>query len=110
MAESRIDKTKIVCDTIGIKAVLEQLTEECAELQQACLKLIRKIDDTNPTPKTKDEIIENIKEEIADVQLCIECLPEYIRDKKKIVRWKQFKIDRWLQRLSEKHERTEKNV
>ena len=110
MGENRHWKTRKVRDTIGVRTVLEQLVEECAELQQVCMKYIRKLDDTNPTPKTKESIIANMTEEVADVQLCIECLPSFIRNHNKIVQWKEYKIDRWLQRLAENDERTGKDV
>ena len=57
---------------IGMPAVLEQLGEECCELGQAALKLARKYRDNNPTPKTEQEYINNLAEEMADVMMCIE--------------------------------------
>lgn len=51
--------------------LLDQTIEECAELIVACEKLKRNIVPDNPTPVTKEEAIESIKEEIADVQVCL---------------------------------------
>lgn len=56
---------------IGLPAMLEQCAEECTELAQTCLKMARKLRGENPTPKTVSEIRGNIKEEMADVRLCI---------------------------------------
>lgn len=60
-----------VVEKIGMPALLEQCAEECSELTHACLKLARKMREENYTPKTMDECIEALKEEMADVQLCI---------------------------------------
>ena len=43
-----------------------QIAEEAAELAKAALKLRRAITQTNPTPVTVDEAVENIIEEYAD--------------------------------------------
>lgn len=51
--------------------LLAQLAEECAELSQAALKLIRARTGRNPTPRTILECTENLAEEMADVVLCI---------------------------------------
>lgn len=63
--------SKIV-DEIGEAALLEQTAEECVELAQACLKLARKLRDENPTPMSKEDILKNINEEMADVALCLD--------------------------------------
>lgn len=46
--------------------ILCQIAEEAAELAKAALKLRRAITQTNPTPVTVDEAVENIIEEYAD--------------------------------------------
>ena len=61
---------KRIVDYIGKAALLEQTAEEASELSQACLKMARKIRGENPTPKTLHDILENLNEEIADVDLC----------------------------------------
>jgi NTP pyrophosphatase (non-canonical NTP hydrolase) len=92
---------------ISKAALLEQLAEECTELAQAALKLARIERDENPTPVTRDEAIEALWEEIADVNTCItfqlvDCdfKTEYVH---KIVDTK--KIHRWAERIREKKER-----
>ena len=61
-----------IINYIGTPAILEQSAEECNELSQACLKMARKLRDENPTPKTLDDIRENLVEELSDVLLCID--------------------------------------
>lgn len=61
-----------IADNIGIPALLEQTAEECCELAQACLKMARKLRDENPTPKSIEDIRDNLVEEIADVELCMD--------------------------------------
>lgn len=53
------------------RARFEALAEECTELAQACLKMCRVISGENPTPKTVDECIDNLKEEALDVISCM---------------------------------------
>ena len=59
-------------DYIGKPALLEQTAEECVELAHACLKLARKMRGKNLTPKTEQECIDSLVEEMADVSICIE--------------------------------------
>lgn len=56
------------------EAMLELTAEECSELAQACLKLARKLRGENPTPKTEQECITDLTEEIADVMVCVDFL------------------------------------
>lgn len=63
-----------VIRTLGEPALLEQLAEECSELAQAALKLARLERGENPTPKTEEECIAALKEEMADVGLCIDAI------------------------------------
>ena len=63
-------KTRLI-DTIGEPATLELMAEECTELAHACLKLARFERDENPTPKTKDECVRSVTEELADVWVVI---------------------------------------
>lgn len=53
---------------------LEQLAEECAELGHAALKLVRALKGGNPTPVTEKAAREALREEIADVLVCIYAL------------------------------------
>jgi hypothetical protein len=49
----------------------------------------------NPTPKSEKEIIENLKEEIMDIQLCLDCIDVDMIDYKIYER----KLNRWVRRL-----------
>ena len=51
--------------------MLDQTIEERAELIVACEKLKRNITPGNPTPVTEEEALESVKEEIADIQVCL---------------------------------------
>ena len=80
--------------------LLEQLAEECAELAHAALKLARLERCENPTPKTEEECVAELKEELADVGLCIEVI---IHCKKiyGIYELQYAKQKRWAQRIRE---------
>lgn len=74
-------------------ALYEQLAEECVELAQASLKKARKLRDENFTPKTMDEIDQEIIEELTDVLLVANvCNLNY--DKK----LEEQKAQRWVYR------------
>lgn len=82
--------------------ILAQLAEEASELAQAALKLRRAIDKENPTPKSQVEATDDLIEEIADVQLCLEILfygSELDTLDDKITLSKAAKKERWAKRL-----------
>lgn len=91
-----------VVDYIGAPAILEQCSEECAELGQASLKMARKLRDENPTPKTLTDIQDDLTEELSDVLLCIDyvmhCCNITVDDLSPIITNKQI---RWIQRINE---------
>lgn len=92
-------------DMLSKSALLEQCAEECAELGQACLKLARKCRNENPTPKSEDEILENLVEEIADVTLCNGLLIDKCQiSTKKIEEIAVKKMERWKGRLIDHYE------
>ena len=63
--------TRLV-DYIGEPALLEQLAEECNELSFAALKLARLLRGENKVHnRTKEELTNNLHEEIADLSLTI---------------------------------------
>ena len=93
-----------IIDTIGLPAVLEQLAEECSELAQASLKYARLLRGENPTPKTRQECLEALTEEIADVDLCIsELMMEGLVDSNKVIDIIDQKGNRWHKRIQEAH-------
>ena len=78
---------------------LIQLAEECSELAQAALKLVRVLH--GDTPVSRDEAVSNLIEEIADVDVCVFVLSDIAPSKEvceKIVQKKQ----RWESRINEK--------
>lgn len=89
----------VLLENIGEAAMLEQTAEECSELAQACLKLARKIRNENPTPKSVDEIKENLAEEAADVLICLEELAGTSYDAKRVDSWISAKEARIKERL-----------
>ena len=82
-------------------AKLEALAEEASELSKAALKLARIHRNENPTPVTKEEAIDSLKEEIAGVLACVRSLrevsPDYIEE------ISDNKLARWIGRLKERY-------
>ena len=66
----------LIIPKIGLPATLEQLAEEAAELSQAALKVARMIRGENPTPVGYCEAVDNLKEEVGDVRLCLQVLSD----------------------------------
>lgn len=80
--------------------LLAQFAEECAELSQAALKLRRVItENATPTTTTKEDAINHIAEEIADIKLCIKALGYNETLKDKIKHIYEFKCNRLVKRL-----------
>jgi NTP pyrophosphatase (non-canonical NTP hydrolase) len=95
---------------------LAQLAEEASELAQAALKLRRALDGTNPTPKSVDECLENIQEEMADVFVCLTMFGKsaerdgiliYNRYMEKVIKIEDEKEACWLSRLEAKEQSNE---
>lgn len=99
----KASKEVTVMDQIGEPAFLLQLAEECSELAQAALKLVRKMGGENPTPKTFEQYRSSLQEEMADVLLCID---QYLDEQESdftvwVYEIKKQKLERWKQRLEE---------
>ncbi len=88
-----------VTDFLPQDELLLQLAEEAAELSQAAMKLRRVMDGRNPTPVGYQMAVKNLNEEMADVLLCAEQISSL--DEKQIVRTKQSKLARWMERLKD---------
>jgi NTP pyrophosphatase (non-canonical NTP hydrolase) len=83
--------------------LLAQAAEECSELAQACLKLIRVYDKVNPTTVSEEDAINNLAEEAADVLLCVSVLVESgLISPEAIESYQIAKYERWLKRLENK--------
>lgn len=89
--------------------IYEQLAEECSELAHISLKMARKLRGNNPTPMTKEEILEGLNEEIADVMLCIDILLEdrQIMSHESVESIMIEKRQRWIQRLIDREKENE---
>lgn len=82
-----------VSANLSSRAAYEGLAEECCELAQAALKMIRSVDGGNPTPLSYADCAEKIEEEIGDVMMYLELLGHLPRgttkDNPKWARWAQ---------------------
>lgn len=90
----------LIRDKLSNTDLLIQLSEECNELSATITKLVRKIRDNNPTPKTLPEIEDSIIEEMTDVILCLDMLNGYYTDYNIYVK----KLKRWFERLENKND------
>lgn len=89
---------KVIC-SMGEPALLEQLAEECSELAHAALKLARLERGETPTPKTEEECVENLLEELGDVNLCMSVV-----EANRGIHIRCLSVDkkaRWAQRIRE---------
>lgn len=89
----------VIRDKLPREELLCQLAEEASELAQAALKLRRTLDGVNPTPTTYEEAYQNLKEEIADVELLIFVLGLDKHAAEYAHRMRE-KLDRWCKRLN----------
>ena len=99
MTDLETKKIYEIADKLGKEEILCQLSEECSELIQACLKYRRTM--KGLTPKTEDEIRENLFEELADVLLNIQQVMYLSSDKeveKSIKSIQSYKTNRWWRR------------
>lgn len=96
-----MNKIEFIEAKLGRAELLAQLAEEATELAHAALKLRRVYDGTNPTPKTVDEALDGIKEEIADVQLLLVLLDLYgYSQGADCTKTMARKLNRWMARIS----------
>lgn len=93
-----------ITDKLGEEEIICQLSEECSELIQACLKYRRSM--KGLTPKTKEEVQDNLIEELADVLFNIDQIV-YLFNKHENVgknieqtirNIRDYKTDRWWRR------------
>ena len=97
---TRKDNINYIREQLSESELLAQLAEECAELAKASLKLRRVITtSSSPTPVSKEDAINDIAEEIADVRLCLKVLGYDEIFKDKIKRVYKLKCNRWVLRL-----------
>lgn len=94
-------KIKHIRANTTVEKGLIQIAEECNELSNAILKFIRK-KYGSPTPKTDNEIMLDIIEELTDVIICLEVGGDLFFNediyKKKIKRWSNRlkEVEKWI--------------
>ena len=94
-----MDKIKFIRCMVPCEELLAQLAEEATELAHAALKMRRVSGVKNPTPVSFEVAYANLKEEIADVMLCLQTLgvaAEPGAYQEKI----DAKLERWVNRLN----------
>ena len=96
-----LERKKIyeVADELDKEEILCQLSEECGELIQACLKYRRAT--KGLTPKTEEDAHIDLVEELADVLLNIEQIIYLFGEentRRAIDTVQSFKSDRWWKR------------
>ena len=96
--DSMEEKRIYIREKLSVMDALVQLGEECSELSAIVFKLIRKIDDSNPTPLSFSEINQRVDEEVTDVMLCLDVIGGVFGD----IELYRKKLDRWVKRLEEK--------
>lgn len=96
--DSMEEKRIYIREKLSVMDALVQLGEECSELSAIVFKLIRKIDETNPTPLSFSEINQRVDEEVSDVMLCLDVIGGDFGD----MELYRKKLDRWVKRLEEK--------
>ena len=101
MTDLETKKIYEISDKLGKEEILCQLSEECSELIQACLKYRRTM--KGLTPKTETEAKENLFEELADVLLNIQQMMYLFSDEdekveESIKSIQSYKTNRWWRR------------
>ena len=99
MTDLETKKIYEITDKLGKEEILCQLSEECSELIQACLKYRRTMQGL--TPKTETEAKGNLFEELADVLLNIQQVMYLFSDEKveeSIKSIQTYKTKRWWRR------------
>lgn len=92
------ERVEYIKSRIPLPDLYEQLAEEAAELSQAANKMARYLRGINPTPKSEQEVQNNLIEEYTDVVnvACniLEIHPDWLVS--------DYKLYRWAKRLEEK--------
>lgn len=95
------NKIAEIADHYGFDSQSHMLIEEMAELTQAINKLYR-VSGTHgyPTDKTLEEVANNLHEENADVEICLEQLTHLLHCRATVDAWKEKKVERQLERIA----------
>lgn len=93
---------EIIREKLDNAELLAQLAEEAAELSQAALKLRRAVSGANPTPVSIGEAVDNVLDELADVNVCVDALRLIgPTESRRIAGIAEIKMARWATRLTE---------
>lgn len=92
-------ENEFIREKIGMGEILAQLAEEATELAKAALKYRRAITATNPTPVTPEEALEALREEIADVDLCLVVAGDLCEASDNEIFRMETKRARWIERI-----------
>lgn len=96
-------KIAYVKDHVSKRSLYGQLAEEACELAQAAMKGFRKYSIDNPTPVSSREVLERLREEAADIMICLDALGVDAASVEVMTHYNQ-KLDRWVERLKESGE------
>lgn len=92
---------KAAHDKLGWPGTLLQLAKDAADLSKAAFEL-RGVLASNYEPQRMGKAMAKLYEKIGDLQNCLTVLDAYGQvDKGDIERLREFKMDRWLERLKE---------
>ena len=95
-----IGDENILANFLSEEALLEQLLEECGELTQAAAKRLRILRGENWTPCSADANFDNVREELADVGLCMDVYRAKAGiEATEFFGMKESKCARWMHRL-----------
>lgn len=95
-----MNMNEYIREKVGMAEVMAQLAEEAAELAQAALKYRRTIISGNPTPTSRAQALEFLREEIANVDLCLVIAGEDIcGESGEELQRMRLKRSRWANRL-----------
>lgn len=106
-------KAPIIDNEVTLRAQLEQVTEECCELGQACMKLVRAIGNGNPCDIPPCLATDKVVEEMSDTMVAIEFLIKKMQEYKLVDYDIYSRIDsiagnkvvRWAKRLEDDNEK-----
>ena len=97
LRDETFEEIEYISGNLTARTAYEGLAEECCELAQAALKVIRAADGENPTPVSFEDATEKIKEEAGDVMMYLELLRYLPRGTTK----DNPKWNRWAKRIRE---------
>ena len=94
-------RNEYIRQKVGVAEIMATLAEEAIELAKAALKYRRTLISGNPTNITQAQALEELREEIADVDLCLVIAGEDICEgtDEELLRM-EAKRNRWIMRLS----------